>query len=120
MKFEIHSFFPSFFIGIPYPALNFHYAVDPQIPALFTSGWQIARQMITAAMGNSASRDRLVIFCMYLCINWFLNKLEQFIQNHPHLQGILHPLLLCGALRLWTHCWSQKIVTIPRIQGPTR
>ncbi|XP_052681018.1 uncharacterized protein LOC128161694 [Crassostrea angulata] len=42
-------------LGISYPALDFHYAVDPQIPALFTSGWQIARQMITAVMGDFTS-----------------------------------------------------------------
>lgn len=55
------------FIGISYPALDFHYAVDPQIPALFTSGWQIARQMITAVMGNSASHALVVISLVHLC-----------------------------------------------------
>lgn len=62
-----HSFFfPSVFIGITYPALDYHYAVDPQIPALFTSGWQIARQMITAVMGNSASHALVVISLVHL------------------------------------------------------
>lgn len=88
------------FIGITYPALDYHYAVDPQIPALFTSGWQIARQMITAVMGNSASHAlELFPWCIY-DISWFLNKLDEFFQIPPHLQEILHPLLLCGALRL--------------------
>lgn len=54
------------FIGITYPALDYHYAVDPQIPALFTSGWQIARQMITAVMGNSASHALVVISLVHL------------------------------------------------------
>lgn len=58
-------FFLSVFIGISYPALDFHYAVDPQIPALFTSGWHIARQMITAVMGNY-SASHVVISLVHL------------------------------------------------------
>ncbi|XP_061195290.1 endothelin-converting enzyme 1-like [Saccostrea echinata] len=39
-------------IGIPYPILNFHYSVDPQFPAITTSGWHIAKELTRVVLGD--------------------------------------------------------------------
>jgi hypothetical protein len=41
------------FTGIPYPMLNFHYSVEPQFPAISTTGWQIAKEMASVILGKS-------------------------------------------------------------------
>lgn len=54
MQLILHHVFESFIspiLEIPYPALNYHYATDPQTPAIFTSGWQITRAVINAVLG---------------------------------------------------------------------